>query len=76
MGWFKRRQRNADPITETEKAQASIQIVTDVNARKQAVEEANKVNEQLNRLIVENGFTVKIFLATGGKNPHTPGAEK
>lgn len=78
MGWFKRNKRRTldDPITQTEKALASIEIVTDASARKQVVEDAKKANETLNRLLVENGFTVKIFLATGGKHPHSEGAEK
>jgi hypothetical protein len=35
-------------------------------ARKEAFEEAKKVNQHLNNLLVQNGFTLKLWVATGG----------
>lgn len=45
----------------------AIEIVAHKDAAKEVVEQANAVNRQLKELLVENGFTVKIVLAMGGK---------
>lgn len=37
------------------------------SARKEAVKKAKESTEHLNDLLVENGFTLKIYIAAGGK---------
>lgn len=49
----------------------SIQIVAHKDAKAEVVQEAHKVNERLNKLLVGNGFTLKIYLAAGGSQPRT-----
>lgn len=46
--------------------QAIIEIEANKNAHHEAVVKAKAASEDLNSLLVENGFTLKIYLATGG----------
>lgn len=65
MRWFKKTHLNKpDPI--------DVQVEPHEHARKEAYKEANKVNKHLNNLLVENGFHIKLYVATGG----TPGGKK
>lgn len=43
-----------------------IEVELNKTANTEAVEKAKKANQHLNDLLVENGFTLKIYLATGG----------
>lgn len=65
MGWFRHNKE------ETRQA-ASIEIVAHKEAKKEVIEEARLANERLNKLLVQNGFTLKIFLAAGGQHPDSP----
>lgn len=65
MLWFNRDKKRAG---KTEQAHDHrVEVVVHQNANKEVVKEAKTVNEQLNRLLLDNGFTLKIYLAAGGK---------
>lgn len=65
MAWFN---RNKTPKGATEKSHDHrVEVVVHQNAAKEVIDEAKTVNEQLNKLLLDNGFTLKIYLAAGGK---------
>jgi len=45
-----------------------VEVEVAKDASKQAAETAKKVNQHFTDLLVENGITVKIYLAAGGKH--------
>lgn len=63
--WFNRKQKREDIHVEPP-ASSRLEVELHKNASKEAVEKARKANEHLNELLVNNGFTLKIYLATGG----------
>lgn len=66
MAWFN---RNKTPTGETEVSHDHrVEVVVHQNATQEVVKEAKDVNDQLNRLLLENGFTLRIYLARGGKS--------
>lgn len=65
MAWFN---RNKIPKGETEGSHdRRVEVIVQQNATHEVVKEAKSVNEKLNKLLLENGFTLKIYLAVGGK---------
>lgn len=73
MKWFKRKQPEV-PTTPENRLEAlpaehktSIEIVAHKNASQAVVEQAKKAQKHLDELLEENGFTLKIYLAAGGK---------
>lgn len=46
---------------------ASIEIVASKDAKHEAIEQVKKANEHLQEVFAENHFTIKIYLAAGGK---------
>lgn len=65
MSWLNRQK----PIDGESTHDTRVEVVVQKSAAKEVVEEAKEVNEKLNRLLVDNGFTLRIYLATGGKLP-------
>ena len=63
MGIFRRQ-----PLFAHNNHEVKIEIEAGKQATKKAIEEARRANEELNKVLVKNGFTVKIFVATGGKH--------
>lgn len=63
MFWFKKKK------TETSAKELSdiVEFEAARDAQREAFDEAEKEVKKLNRLLVENGFTPKIYLAAGGK---------
>lgn len=61
MSIFKKQRIDIQPA---ESSRVEIELQKD--ATKKAVETAKRVNESMKELLVENGFTLKIYLATGG----------
>lgn len=61
------------PVNPTYRSEeeALVEIVAHQDAKKEIIEEAKKVNEHLKELLVQNGFTIKIYLAA-----HNPTREK
>lgn len=47
-----------------------VEIEVDKNANKQVKEKATEINTHVNDLLVQNGFTLKIYLAAGGQLHH------
>lgn len=69
MGLFNRKQKpdmNIESHHDTR-----VEVVVHKNAAKDAVVKAKEANKHLNELLVQNGFTLKIYLAAGGKPPKT-----
>lgn len=65
MAWFN---RNKTPLGDTEQQHDNrVEVVVHKEAAKEVVQEAIAVNEKLNKLLLDNGFTLKIYLAAGGK---------
>lgn len=69
--WFK---KTKTPVQDTSAKiianhKATIEIVAHKEAKDAVVRETKEANEKLNRLLVDNGFTLKIYLAAGGKHP-------
>ncbi len=50
---------------------ANIEVVAHKDARKEVVHKALQVNQDLRQLLEDNHFTIKIFLAAGGKTTKT-----
>lgn len=48
---------------------STIEIVAHKEAKAEVVAQAEAVSKHLNKLLVDNGFTLKIFLAAGGQHP-------
>lgn len=72
MGWFNRNPKEP-PIVVTPPATSRVEIELHKNASEQAAKKADKTNEHLKDLLVENGFTLKIYLAAGGHQPKKRG---
>jgi hypothetical protein len=65
MAWFN---HNKKPRGETEDSHDKrVEVVVHQNATKEAVKQAQEANKHLGNLLEENGFTIKIWVAAGGK---------
>lgn len=71
MLWFKRKPLQAAQDDAVQRS--SIEIIAHKDAKHEVVEDAKAANEQLKKLLVGNGFTLKIYLAAGGKHPQPRG---
>lgn len=72
MSWFKRKQK-APPIVVRPPATSRVEIELHKTASVDAAKKADQTNEHLKELLVENGFTLKIYLAAGGHQPKKVG---
>lgn len=73
MKFFSRKNNpdaDAQPIGEPAETNAKLEIVAHKEAQADAIEQARKANDELHKLLQKNGFTIRIFLATGGPLPH------
>lgn len=61
--WFTRKTQRA---AEEQQDKTVAQIDEHKVAKEEVIDQARKANRNLNRVLVENGFTVKIWVATGG----------
>lgn len=61
--WFDKKKQDREANTK----RSNVEIVAHRQATKKVVEETKEVNERLQDLLLKNHFTIKIFLATGGK---------
>lgn len=65
MLWFKRKK---EQVKQDERAkQVSVEVRQHKNKSKKVMANTQKVSDNLNKLLRENGITIKISLATGGK---------
>lgn len=65
MSWFKK--KRTEDLAIQPPISSRVEVEIDKNASREAAEKAKKANEHLNTLLVENGFTLKIYLAAGGQ---------
>jgi predicted ribonuclease YlaK len=65
MSWFKKKPTPPPPVADVK--QAIVEIEAHKDAEREAVQQAKEASRQLNTLLVENGFTLKIYLAAGGQ---------
>ena len=74
MGLFRRKKNpeTIEPIVvrETPLTDPIVEIIANEEAKKEVIEKAKQASSQLNELLVQNGFTIKIYLAAGGKHPN------
>lgn len=68
MGLFKKKTPPIVEVTNTEDHDNCVEVVVHKNATQEAITKADEANQHLNDLLIENGFTLKIYLATGGKH--------
>lgn len=54
----------ASPSTKT--SDPIVEIIANDTAKKEVIEQAKNASNKLNELLVENGFTIKIYIAAGG----------
>ena len=76
MSWFSRnKSQNTNPEEEgiilRPPASSRVEVEVHKGANQHAVEKAKVANEHLKELLVNNGFTLKIYLAAGGQSPRT-----
>ena len=65
MRWFGVKEK----VEARGKKPTAIEIVAHKTATDKVIKEAEDASKKLNKLLVENGFTIKIYLAAGGKLP-------
>jgi len=68
MKWFKPKKIDP-PIVVTPPATSRVEVELHKNASEHAAKKADETNQHLKDLLVENGFTLKIYLAAGGHQP-------
>lgn len=82
MKWLRRNKTvPTNPLEDTSinlpaEHKTSIEIVAHKNATREVMKEAKKATDHLNDLLVENGFTLKIYLAAGGTHRPKPNLRK
>ena len=69
MGLFNRKAKS-EPILVQPPAQSRVEVELHKNASQEAAEKAKQVDKHVKELLVENGFTLKIYLAAGGQLSH------
>lgn len=67
MSWFKK--NKSEPLTVAPPPAGRVEIELHKNANKAAANKAKAVNAHLSELLEENGFSIKIYLAAGGRPP-------
>lgn len=72
MRLFNRKPKH-QPIVVTPPAASRVEVQLHKNASVDAAKKADNTNQHLKELLVENGFTLKIYLAAGGHQPKRMG---
>lgn len=73
--WFNRNKQRNDTAVESSPL-GRVEIEMQKHASKEAVEKAKQANAHLKELLVENGFTLKIYLAAhSSAKPKTKGRD-
>ena len=73
---FLNRKPKSQPIVVTPPAASRVEVQLHKNASVDAAKKADNTNQHLKELLVENGFTLKIYLAAGGHQPRKLGKNK
>ncbi len=68
MSWFNRK-KEVPPMVIKPAATSRVEIELHKGASEDAAKKADDTNKHLTDLLVENGFTLKIYLAAGGHQP-------
>jgi len=68
MNWFNHSKKPV-PIVVQPPPTSRVEVELHKNASEEAAQKAKDTNQHLNDLLIENGFTLKIYLAAGGKQP-------
>jgi len=63
------RKKKVPPMVVQPPATSRVEIELHKSASIDAAKKADQTNEHLKDLLVENGFTLKIYLAAGGHQP-------
>lgn len=76
MKWFR---KDKELLTEqpqhfTERHQGAIEIVAHKTATEEAKKEIDEANKKLKKIFEHNHFTVKLYVAAGGRKPKQTGA--
>lgn len=74
MLWFKKKKIDPSAVFTLQPGitvadQSRVEVELHKEASKEAKTEVDEANKKLNKLLVENGFTLKIYLAAGGQHP-------
>jgi len=74
MLWFKKKQSNEQKIEERvmpllEQHESAIEIVSHKQATHEAKKDIEQANAKLKEIFDRNHFTIKIYLAAGGRKP-------
>jgi hypothetical protein len=72
MSWFNRKPK-AEQVIVTPPPTSRVEVELHKGASEEAAQKATQVNEHVKDLLLENGFTLKIYLAAGGKQPKLGG---
>ena len=75
LSWLRKKSHLNDPV-EIAPTQSRVEIEVPKHANKAAVQKAKNASTDLNSLLVENGFTLKLYVATGGNHPAHAGRKK
>jgi len=67
MFWLRRKCKTAQKDRLKQADHAAIEIVTHKDATDKLFKETKAANDKLQDLLTKNGFTVKIYIAAGGK---------
>ena len=68
MAIFKRKKDNiSPPLVVAPPADSRVEVELHKGASEDAAEKAKQANQHLTDLLVENGITLKIYLAAGGQ---------
>lgn len=72
MLWFTRKKKVIEePVVIKPAVSSRVEIELHKGASEEAAAKATETNKHLTDLLVENGFTLKIYLAAGGHQPKT-----
>lgn len=69
MSWFNRKPKET-PLVIAPAPTSRVEVELHKGASEQAAAKAEAVNQHVKDLLVENGFTLKIYLAAGGQVSH------
>ena len=81
MGLFRKKKKVetvVEPIVvrDTPVKDPVVEIIANEKAKDEVIEKAKQASNQLNELLVQNGFTIKIYLAAGGHPPKRAGKNR
>jgi hypothetical protein len=64
-----RKKKSDTPVSPIpQEVRTKVEVVAHQEATKQQIDEVKQINQMLNKQFVENGFTIKIFIAAGGRD--------